>query len=80
MVPRTINNLIEVAKEIAAERYELFGCEEHVLMAMDEILPGAAYDEKDDIDTKLNKLSERAAIYLAYDKIVSEQDSPAIDP
>ena len=73
MVPRTINNLIEVAKEIAAERYELFGCEEHVLMAMDEILPGPAYDEKDDIDTKLSKLSERATTYLAYDKIVSEQ-------
>jgi predicted phage terminase large subunit-like protein len=73
MVPRTINNLIEVAKEIATERYELFGCEEHVLMAMDEILPGAAYNEKDDIDTKLNKLFERATTYLEYDKIVSEQ-------
>lgn len=73
MVERTILNLIDVAKEIAADRYELFGCEDHVGMAMDEIIPGAAYDEKDPIDLKLDKLEARAKIYLKYDEIVSEQ-------
>lgn len=72
MVEPKIENLIDLAKEIAQERYELFGCEDHIAAAMDRILPGPAYLDSDSIDEKLDKLFARGLIYVEHDRIFSE--------
>lgn len=73
MVEVKVENLMDLAREIAAERAELFGCEDHVALAMDRIIPGSAYLETDSGDEKLEKLYQRAMIYLKYDAIVSKE-------
>lgn len=73
MVEPKIENLIELAKEIAAFRQEPFGSEDHVALAMDQIASGPAYVETDTLEDKLQKLEERGRIYLKYDQIISKE-------
>jgi hypothetical protein len=83
MVEPKIENLKALAEEIATDLGEVFESE-HVALAMDRIVFGPAYydgtsekptqagHEADDIETKLQKLFERAKIYRAYDKFLAE--------
>lgn len=84
MIDPKIENLLELAKEIASDRQEMFGCENHVGMAMDRIIPGSAYYDGtpdpltyvprplDTIEDKLNKLEIRAKQYLRYDRTIAK--------
>lgn len=74
------------AEEIAADKYEKFGSE-HIALAMDEAVPGAAYNDgnpdhpdlitgvapaADPLLVKLEKLEDRALVYLRYDRYLAE--------
>ena len=70
MIEPKIENLMELAREIALQRQERFDCENHVGLAMDQIIPGAAYLPTDTIHEKINKLVYRGLLYIKYDRLL----------
>jgi predicted phage terminase large subunit-like protein len=83
MIEPKIENLEALSKEIAADLQEPYGTE-HVAIAMDRIVHGAAYcdgtsdpvtneiREADSIEEKFRKLEIRAKQYLIYDRYLAE--------
>lgn len=78
MVEPKIENLDALAREIAADRQEIFGTE-HAALAMDRIVFGPAYydgsdtvNAEDSVEEKLVKLEKRMWVYRKYDEYLEK--------
>src|SRR5271168_3453619 len=64
-------DIMESARSFAELEAEQFATE-HLWRAMDSLLPGSCYGERDAMADKFTALETRVPFYLAYDRMMSE--------
>lgn len=66
------DQLTLMGKDLAALANEKFAYK-HVCKAMDRLLWGSAYSEKDSLELKLQGLVDRAFVYIAFDRFLAAE-------